>query len=287
MSDPAAPDPADELGGPGRSGGARDVEGRRIAWREAGPGASSAPVVVLLHGLGGSRISWEPQLRGLATIARVAAWDLPGYGASPPLDGPTSFSSLADEVAGFADELGAERVHLVGISFGGMIAQYATAAHPERVATLTLLATSPKFGLDGTEPDAWRAARLAPLDAGQEPADFADRVLTALAGPSITPEAMAGQRAAMARITGAALRRSIDCLITHDSRPVLPSVQAPTRCLVGDADDETPVAYSRAIVDLVPGAELEVVPGAGHLLNVEAPEAVNAAIRRQVERSHR
>lgn len=265
-----------------------DVQGHRFAWREARPAHGSArDVVVLLHGLGGSRISWEPQLAALGATALVAAWDLPGYGASPPLEGPTTFASLADAVAAFADELGTHLVHLVGISFGGMIAQYAAAAHPDRVASLTLLATSPKFGLDGTEPAAWRAARLAPLDAGQEPVDFADRVLSALAGPSITPEAMAGQRAAMARVTGAALRRSIDCLITHDSRAVLPTVQAPTICLVGDADDETPVAYGRAIVDLVPGAELRVVPGAGHLLNVEAPDAVNAAILRQIERSHR
>lgn len=266
---------------------AHDVQGTTIAWREAGARHGSQQVVALLHGLGGSRISWEPQLRGLADTARVAAWDLPGYGASPPWSGGTTFAALADAVAVFADELGADRVHLVGISFGGMIAQYAAAAHPDRVASLTLLATSPKFGLDGTEPAAWRAARLAPLDAGQEPVDFADRVLSGLAGPAITDAAMAGQRAAMSRVTGAALRRSIDCLVTHDSRPVLPAVQAPTLCLVGDADDETPVAYSRAIVELVPGAELQVVPGAGHLLNVEAPDVVNAAIRHQIERSHR
>lgn len=267
-----------------------DVQGERLAWREARPGGGrgSPPVVVLLHGLGGSRISWEPQLAALGERALVAAWDLPGYGASPQLSGPTTFTALADAVAGpggLADELGADRVHLVGISFGGMIAQYAAAAHPDRVASLTLLATSPKFGLDGTLPDEWRAARLAPLDAGLEPVDFADRVLNALAGPHISGEAMAGQRAAMARITGAALRRSIDCLITHDSRPVLPSIRARTRCLVGELDDETPVAYSQAIADLVPGAEVRIVPGAGHLLNVEAPDAVNATIAEQLERS--
>lgn len=142
-----------------------DVQGRRIAWREARPADGGGAVVLLLHGLGGSRISWEPQLASLGTTSLVAAWDLPGYGASPPLEGPTTFASLADAVADLADELGADLVHLVGISFGGMIAQYAAATHPDRVASLTLLATSPKFGLDGTEPAAWRAARLAPLSA--------------------------------------------------------------------------------------------------------------------------
>ncbi len=264
-----------------------DVQGERIAWREARPGAGATDVVALLHGLGGSRLSWQPQLAELGRSNIVAAWDLPGYGASPPLDQPSTFAALADAVAGWADEMCADRVHLVGISFGGMIAQYAAAAHPERVASLTLLATSPRFGLDGTQPAEWSAARLAPLDAGLEPIEFADRVLGALAGPGISSEALAGQRAAMARITSGALRRSIECLITHDSRGVLPLINAPTAVLVGEVDEETPQSYAQAIVDLVPGATLEVVPGAGHLLNVEAPDAVNAAIIRQIERSRR
>ncbi|MGD9995812.1 MAG: alpha/beta fold hydrolase [Ilumatobacteraceae bacterium] len=260
----------------------RDVNGARFAWRENGAGDDP---ILLLHGLGGSRISWEPQLDGLSLAHRVVAWDLPGYGASPPLEGPMSFDALADAVAGIVSELGAERVHLVGISFGGMIAQYAAARHPAMVRSLTLLSTSPKFGLDGTRPDEWRAARLAPLDEGLEPADIAERVLRALAGPGITPDALAGQIAAMARISSGALRRSIDCLVDHDSRTVLPTVTAPTLCLVGELDDETPPAYAMAVADLVTGARLSVIEGAGHLLNVEAPEAVNDAILQHVARA--
>lgn len=254
-----------------------DVSGQRFAWRETSP-AEPREVLLLLHGLGGSRVSWEPQLTGLGEWHRVVAWDMPGYGASPPLDVPTTFAALADSVRDLADELGAERVHLVGISFGGMIAQYAAAAHPARITSLVLLATSPKFGLDGTQPDEWRAARLAPLDAGHEPADFADRVLASLAGPHIDPAALDGQREAMARVGGYALRRSIECLVTHDSRAVLPTIVAPTLCMVGELDTETPPAYAMAVADLIAGARLVVIEGAGHLLNVEAPDAVNAAI---------
>ena len=68
------------------------------------------------------------------------------------------------------------------------------------VRTLTLLSTSPKFGIDGTQPDQWRAARLAPLDMGMQPADFADQVLRSLAGPHIEPDALSEQIAAMERI---------------------------------------------------------------------------------------
>lgn len=261
-----------------------DVSGDRIAWREAGTdGAVGA--IVLLHGLGGSRISWEPQLAGLSQRFRVVAWDMPGYGASAPLDEPMTFDALADAVAGLVAELGETTVHLVGISFGGMIAQYATVRHPAIVETLTLLSTSPQFGLDGIRPDEWRAARLAPLDLGLEPADIAERVLGSLAGPDISPAAMAEQIAAMSRISSTALRRSIDCLVTHDSRSLLPSVQVPTLCLVGELDDETPPAYAMAVADLVPGARLTVIEAAGHLLNVEAPDAVNDAIIDHIARA--
>ncbi|MEN9505703.1 MAG: hypothetical protein RI958_1629 [Actinomycetota bacterium] len=259
----------------------RDHDAEPVAWREAGAG----PLIVLLHGLGGSRISWEPQLAELSDAFRVAAWDMPGYGCSAPLPVPSvRFSDLADAAADWIRTLigPAGRAHVVGISMGGMIAQYLAASHPDVVATLTLLSSSPAFGLDGTRPDDWRAARLAPLDAGQQPADFSERVLSAIAGPSITPEALAGQRAAMGRISADALRRSIDCLVTHDSRSVLGSIRTPTLCLVGACDDETPVAYSEALAQHIPGARVEVIAGAGHLLNVEAAAAVDQAIRAHV-----
>ncbi|MGZ4792936.1 MAG: alpha/beta fold hydrolase [Ilumatobacteraceae bacterium] len=255
-----------------------DLDGERFGWRESGAG----PVLVLLHGLGGSRISWEPQLAALAATHRVVAWDMPGYGASRPLDGAVTFTTLADAVIDFLDTIGAPAVHLAGISFGGMIAQYVAARYPSRVLSLALLSTSPAFGLDGTKPDEWRAARLAPLDAGREPADFAGDVLTAIAGPHISAEAMAGQWTAMARVSGSALRTSIECLVTHDSVALLPTITAPTVCMVGELDDETPVAYAFELADLIPGARLVVIPLAGHLLNVEAPDEVNRLLDQHI-----
>jgi 3-oxoadipate enol-lactonase len=256
-----------------------DVDGDTFAWREQGAG----DLVVLLHGLGGSRISWEPQLTALGTGHRVAAWDLPGYGAAPPLpDEPLTFRALADAAAEFIATLGAESAHVVGISMGGMIAQYLAAWHPAVVRSLALLSTSPAFGLDGTRPDAWRAARLAPLDEGLAPADFAGRVLAAIGGPRITHDALAGQRAAMARISAQALRRSIDCLVTHDTRSLLAGITAPTLVMVGALDNETPITYAQYLVDHLPNASLTVVPGAGHLLNVEAPDDVNDHIIRHL-----
>jgi 3-oxoadipate enol-lactonase len=258
---------------------AHDHEANGIAWRERGVG----DLVVFLHGLGGSRISWEPQLAELSAHYRCVAWDLPGYGASNPLVEPMTFAALAQAVCDLIEKLRVERVHLVGISFGGMIAQYTAALHPLRVRTLALLSSSPAFGLDGTKPEEWRAARLAPLDAGREPKDFADVVLRSIAGPHISEGAMAGQRASMERISADGLRRSIDCLITHDSRPILKQITAPTLCLVGELDEETPPSYASALAEGIPGARLEVIPKAGHLLNVEAPDTVSALLAAHFE----
>lgn len=261
----------------------RDIERGGLAWREAGSGA---PAAIFLHGLGGSRTSWDDQLRDLSDRRRCAAWDLPGYGAAPPLAGEMTFTALADTAARLADAIDPEdRPHLIGLSLGGMIAQHAALAHRGRFRSLALLSSSPAFGLDGTSAADWRAARLAPLDAGREPADFADAVLRSIAGPGIGEEALAGQRAAMERITGDALRRAIDCLVTHDLRDRLAAIELPTLVLVGSLDAETPPSYAAAIAEAIPDARLVEVPGVGHLLNAEAPGAVAELLRDHFSRS--
>jgi len=244
-----------------------DVDARPVAWREAGDG----PVVVYLHGLGGSRTSWDHQL-GTAP-GRGVAWDQPGYGASAPLE-PLTFAGLADAVTGLLDTLGVERAPLVGLSLGGMVALHTALAHPERVSGLVLLDTSPRFGGDGTDPDEWRAARLAPLDAGRSPGEIAPEVLRSVAGPGFGGPALDEAVAAMARIPGGGLRAAITCLPTHDVAGRLGEITAPTLVVVGEHDAETPPAYSEALAAGIPDARLEVVAGAGHLTNVEQPEAV-------------
>lgn len=262
-----------------------DVERRGFSWREhpgsRRDGSVDAAPVILLHGLMGSRLSWEAQLGELGTH-RTIAWDMPGYGNSLAL-GITDFGGLALAVDRFADTIGTESYHLVGISFGGMIAQYTAAGGHERVRSLSLLATSACFGLDGTRPDEWRRARLAPLDAGIEPVDLAEQVLRAIGGPGLSDRALAGQVAAASRVTSVALRASIDCLLTHDSRSVLDTIATPTLCLVGTEDDETPPGYMRHLADRIPDARQVAIHGAGHLLNVEASGRVNEELRGHIE----
>ena len=251
----------------------RDVDEAPIAWREAGEGS----LVLFLHGLGATRTSWDAQLAALADTHRCVAWDLPGYGASPPLANLT-LEAAADSAAALIDDLGGS-AHVVGLSMGGMIALHLALRHPECVRSLAIVDSSPAFGMDGTDPEEWRAARLAPLDAGAQVPDFAEPVLRGIMGPNVSDEAVAAAVASMLRVPLDGLRQTIAALPGHDVRARLGEITAPTLVVVGELDEETPPAYSEAIAAGIPGARLEVIAGAGHYTSFEAPDAFNALLR--------
>ena len=266
---------------------ARDVDVEPVAWREAGGTAGSAGSAVVpaafLHGLGGSRTAWEPQLAALSAARRCLAWDMPGYGASTPLPSMT-FAALADAAAEWLCSTGAAPSHVLGLSMGGMIAQHLALAHPDVVRSLVLLDSSPAFGFDGTtDPQEWVDHRLRPLWAGATLATVAPEVITAIVAPGTGPDVVAGATGAMARIAPAGFEQAVRCLPTHDLRGRLDAITAPTLVIVGQLDTETPLSYSRYLADVLPNARLAVIEGAGHLSNLERPELVNACIAEFLE----
>ena len=247
-----------------------DHDRHPIAWREAGKG----PPVVFLHGLGGTRTAWDPQLRGLADRFRCIAWDMPGYGASAPL-GELTFPAIADSLAGLLDTLDVETADLVGLSFGGMHALHTAIRHPGRVRRLVLADTSPAFGLDGTAQQEWRAARLDPIERGLSPGDMADGVIAAICAEVLEPLMHTQLIASFGRISAAGFRAAVDCLIGHDVRGELAGIGHPALVIVGEADTETPVAYAEALAAGLPRSTLEILEGVGHLSPSEAPERFN------------
>jgi pimeloyl-ACP methyl ester carboxylesterase len=257
----------------------RDVDAAPVAWREAGEG----PTVLFLHGLGMTRTGFDPQLEGLADAYRAVAWDQPGYGASPAASDPLTFAGLADAVAALLDTLGTPRAHLVGLSLGGMVALHTAVRHPGRVRSLALLDTSAAFGLDGTDADIWRRARLTPLDGGATPASMAVPVLRSIMAPGATDEAVELAAASMARISADGLRAAVQCLPTQDVRADLHAIDVPTLVVVGELDEETPPAYARALAAAIPRARLAMVAGAGHIVNLEAPAVVTRLLRTHVD----
>jgi len=245
-----------------------------LSWREAGDG----PPIVFLHGLGGTRLAWEPQLEGLSDHFRCVAWDMPGYGDAAPAAALT-FPGLADSVAALLDALDVPRAHIVGLSFGGQQAMHLALRHPRRIDRLVLADTSYRFGANGTDADEWKQARLAPLEAGLTPADMAPAVIDAITAPGFSGRERDRVIRAFAPISSAAFRASVECLPSHDVTDRLAEIDRPTLVIVGELDDETQIEYAEFITAHIPRAQLSVIPGARHLPPTERPDVFIARVR--------
>lgn len=236
------------------------------------------PVVLLLHGIGGGHESWAPQLDVLSVTYCAAAWDMPGYGESPPLAAMT-FAGLADSLVELLDERGWGEIHLVGHSMGGMVAQQFAATHQDRLKSLTLSATSPAFGNpSGDFQKTFVSERLAPLDAGGSMRDLAQGLVDGFMGADAAPGALEAAIRCMERVPEATYRAAIECLVTFEQRANLPHIRVPTLVLAGGADRNAPAPMMEKTASKIPGARYICFDGAGHLANMERPDAFNQVL---------
>ena len=236
------------------------------------------PVVLFLHGVGGGHESWAPQLDSFSLRFRAAAWDMPGYGESPPLAEMT-FPALADSLGELLDQRGWDRVHLVGHSMGGMVAQEFAVAHQDRLASLTLSATSPAFGSpDGDFQKKFVADRLDPLDAGETMRDVASGLVDGFMGKDAEPGALDAAMRCMEKVPEATYRAAIRCLVTFEQRANLPHIRVPTLVLAGGEDRNAPAPMMEKMASKIPGARYVCLAGAGHLANMEQPRVFDAAL---------
>jgi pimeloyl-ACP methyl ester carboxylesterase len=253
-----------------------------LRWAPAA-GAPARPPVLLLHGIGGGRGAWGDA--GSATGAALAAAghltlavDFPGYGLSPTIE-PFDLAGLARSVVALIDHLGAGPAVLVGHSMGGMVAQEVAALAPDRLAGLVLASTSPAFGKPGGD---WqrdfRQSRFAPLDAGLGMAGLAAQLVPAMVAPGTTPPVLAAAQAMMAGVPEATYRSAVTALVSFDRKANLPAITVPTLVITGEHDRTAAPEVSRRMAERIAGATCTIVPGAGHLLNLEQPQAFNAAL---------
>jgi pimeloyl-ACP methyl ester carboxylesterase len=247
-----------------------------VSWREAGRPAG--PTAVFVHGLGGRRDNWDPQLSSLGDARRCCAVDLPGYGCSGGR--PDSLPEVASWVASWITRLTEGPVDLVGLSFGGMVAQHLALDHPHLVRSLALLDTSPAFGLDGiTTPEGWLASRIDAIRDPDPSSPSVEAVVAGLVGTDASDAVRSLMVESMKAVPQATLEAACTALIGHDTRDRLHEIAVPVLVMVGEQDTETPPSYAEAIASRIDRARLVVVPGAGHLLNLEAPEVVNDLLR--------
>nr|WP_283134734.1 3-oxoadipate enol-lactonase [Rhizohabitans arisaemae] len=242
-------------------------------------GAEFAPPLILGPSLGTSLTVWGPQVSGLARHHRVIRWDLPGHGGSPAgllpdtAPGATTVADLGRSVLNLADSLGVEHFAYAGISLGGAVGTWLALHHPERVTRLVLVCSSARFG----DPQMWRErAELVRAEGTDPVADTAaSRWFTpAFAGSPPATSLVADMRAA----DRDAFAACCDALAVWDARAELPRVTAPTLVIAGRDDPATPPAHARELADGIPGASLVEVARSAHLVGVERPAPVLAAI---------
>lgn len=239
----------------------------------------SGPTILMLHGIGGGHLAFAPQVESFASSGyRAVAWDMPGYGHSAPIE-PYTFKGLAESCIALIDGLGCEHVVLVGHSMGGMVAQEVVARRPERVSRLVLCGTSPAFGQrDGEWQRAFVAERTAPLEAGRTMAELAEVLVPQMIGPRALPEGVRLAQHCMGLVNPSTYRRALEALVTFDRRANLPNIHVPTLLLAGEHDRNAPSAVMQKMAQAIAGSTFLELPGVGHLQNLEAPEAFDAAV---------
>jgi pimeloyl-ACP methyl ester carboxylesterase len=250
------------------------TNGLEIAYERVGEG----PPLVFLHGAAGDGRLWQPQLAALADEFTVVAWDEPGAGRSSDVPADFALADYASCLAALIDALALGPAHVAGLSWGGTLALELYRHHPRLVATLVLIDTY--AGWKGSLPDEEVRARVAGarqmlaapaeefdptlpgLFAGDPPADFVP-LLEEIAA-AVRPES---------------LRTQLFVMAEADQRDLLPRISVPTLLIWGELDARSPISVAHQFAQAIPETRLVVIPGCGHVSNLEQPRQFNEAVR--------
>jgi 3-oxoadipate enol-lactonase len=248
---------------------------RKLAYQRAGEG--HAERLLLLHGIGSNSDSFTNQLTDLGTTLDVVAWDAPGYGGSSDPLPDFSMADFADAAARLLDDLGWPAAHVLGHSFGGVIAQMLYHRHAERVRSLILADTNAG---SGSMADAAERTRRRLSDLQQfGPRGLAERRAPGLVTPDAPPELVQQLVESMANVRAPGYTTAAVAMGSTDLRDQLQRIGVPTLVLHGDRDTVIPPSTGAELASAIPGARLVLLPGAGHASNQEAPQAYNRAVR--------
>ncbi len=251
----------------------------RIGLTEAGGGPDTP--ILFLHGVGSDKSVWHPQLAQFGATRRAVAIDYPGYGDSEAREGATR-EDFARAALATLDALGIERAHICGLSLGGVVAIAIHALAPARCASLIL---ADSFAVHPDGPAIHDRAVIA--SQAMTMRELAEARASLLLGAAASDAVKAEVIATMGKIDPAAYRCGAAAVWLADQQHRAAAIDVPTLVLVGDEDAITPPALSHALAALVgtsahprPEVTLETIAGAGHLANLEQPEAFNRAVDR-------
>jgi pimeloyl-ACP methyl ester carboxylesterase len=256
-----------------------DVNGIRLAYSDTSAGS---PVALLVHGFPLNRSMWDPQIGRLRAAGwRVIAPDLRAFGASeagPP--GPLTMDQHADDLAALLDGLSISApVVYVGLSMGGYVGFAFWRRHATRVRAAALLDT--RASPDTPEAQADRHRLAAEVEALRNPQPVIEAMMPRMFSPHLRPHSVPEQlvRGMMASSSTRAVADGARGLALRPSSfPTLATISVPSLVVVGEFDALTPPADSEAIAAGIRGARLVRIDQAGHMSNMENPEAVNDAL---------
>ena len=274
------------------------VDGRRVRVRVDGD--ADKPPVLLVHGIGRSLEDWDPQYERLSADYRVIAVDVPGFGFSDRPEGPITLSAFANGVLGAVDVLGEQRpLHIVGNSLGGAIAMQVLAQRPERVASLALI-NSAGFGREvtillrilampvlgplasrrTTRATATMLERSCYADTALASRERIDRAMAIAAKPHHGQVMLAAAvELATARGVKAGWRRQLAAFAALHPRPAM--------VICGDQDKVLPAHHLEEARRVLPHAETHLLPGIGHMPQIECPNEFAALVLPFLDRASR
>jgi 3-oxoadipate enol-lactonase len=231
-------------------------------------GADDAAPLILLEGMGGDIAGWRRNIPTLARELRVIAFDFRGNGGSDEPSGPCTMMTFVDDTMALMDELGVDRAHVYGQSFGGMVAQELALALPDRVRTLILGCTHcgganvvPVLDAKTPKDKPWLA-----LYGDAFAAEHPEHVAEDLRVGAQQPRHPVGQR------------RQWEAMQGFDTYDRLPWLRVPTLVLHGTDDRLVAPANAEILAARIPDAELVLLEGAGHLYHSEQPEVADDAV---------
>lgn len=255
----------------------------------------SDTLVLFLHGIGGNAANWGAQIRALGPQFAVAALNLRGYGGSSLGHAPSQVDDYCEDINHVAHTLGAKRLVLVGLSYGSWIATSYAMRHSDKLAGLVLAGGCTGMSeADPRERQNFRVSREVPLDAGQTPSDFAPAVVDIIKGPNATDAQVEDMRASMAAIPAYTYRDALQCFTNPLEQFNFAKIGCPVLMLTGEHDRLAPpdeirrvserIMDARAAIGRSVDAQFEVIAGAGHICNLEAPDQVNGLLHRFLSR---
>ena len=252
-------------------------------------------LVLFLHGIGGRADNWAAQLSGLGARYQMAALNLRGYGQSTLGFEPTQIDDYCDDILRVLQGYGSRQLVLVGLSLGSWIATSFAMRHGDVLAGLVLAGGCTGMSeADPRERESFRVSREVPLDAGQTPADFAPAVVEIIAGPGATEAERGEMRRSMAAIPATTYRDALSCFCNPLETFDFAKIPCPVLLFTGEHDRLAPpdeirrvserMAEAQALSGRRADVQFEVIAGAGHICNLEAPDETNALLHRFLSR---